>query len=398
MKNIIKKYSSFVSHHPFIILALVAVVSVAAFMFASNVGTKSMDNSDMLPEDYEVITAFEILGDNFGGDASAMIVIEIDPKYPASGEPRDVRTRDIIEYMNIIGKMADTVESITAVNSPATLLKSQNNGFLPKSRREIIEMTSNPSYNSYISSDYEIALIRLSLSDDYSGAELVDELEAIINQVEKPAGTIVNLAGETVADPIIEEQIGPDMGRTSQISLLGIIIVLVLLFRSIKYSLTPLSVIAIGVLWAFGYLGLRGLSLSSATSGVISMIMGIGIDFGIQTITRFRHELKDKNPEKAMETTMNGVFMPMATTTLSALIGFRAMSMGELSMMGEFGDIMSYGITACFFAAITVVPALMVVAERYFPARKKKKRFKNPKKIFKKLINETNLMINKRRN
>jgi len=98
------------------------------------------------------------------------------------------------------------------------------------------------------------------------------------------------------------------------------------------------------------------------------MIMGIGIDFGIQTVMRFRNELSEvvhiADIESAMSTTLNNVIMPMATTTLAALIGFKAMSMGQLTLMAELGTMMSYGITACFFAAITVVPALLVILEK----------------------------------
>ena len=56
--------------------------------------------------------------------------------------------------------------------------------------------------------------------------------------------------------------------------------------------------------------------------------------------------------------------MPMATTTLAALIGFQAMSLGELTVMADMGTMMSYGIACCFLAAITIVPAILVIGER----------------------------------
>jgi predicted RND superfamily exporter protein len=56
--------------------------------------------------------------------------------------------------------------------------------------------------------------------------------------------------------------------------------------------------------------------------------------------------------------------MSMATTTLAALIGFNAMGMGELSFVGELGSIMSYGVTACFLVAITLIPSILVLFEK----------------------------------
>jgi predicted RND superfamily exporter protein len=75
--------------------------------------------------------------------------------------------------------------------------------------------------------------------------------------------------------------------------------------------------------------------------------------------------LKNYNPEIAIQNTLNNVMIPMATTTIAALIGFKAMSMGELTFLGEMGKIMSYGVTACFLVAITLIPAILVSYENF---------------------------------
>jgi predicted RND superfamily exporter protein len=80
--------------------------------------------------------------------------------------------------------------------------------------------------------------------------------------------------------------------------------------------------------------------------------------------------------------------MPMATTTMAALIGFKAMGWGELTVMGGMGVMMSYGITACFLAAITAVPAILVIGERLtnkkLQEEDKKMFIEDKKKIFSK--------------
>jgi len=115
------------------------------------------------------------------------------------------------------------------------------------------------------------------------------------------------------------------------------------------------------------------MGMSSQTSGVLSMIMGIGIDFGIQVVTRYRFEMEnipglkerhpdlDLGPKDAMAVTLNNVIVPMLTTTLAALIGFEAMSLGKLTFLGDMGTIMSYGVAASMVAAITIVPALVII-------------------------------------
>jgi predicted RND superfamily exporter protein len=130
------------------------------------------------------------------------------------------------------------------------------------------------------------------------------------------------------------------------------------------------------------------MGMSSQTSGVISMIMGIGIDFGIQLVTRYRLELKnlpalkDRHPQlqlghkDAMAVTLNNVITPMLTTTLAALIGFQAMSLGRLTFLGDMGTMMSYGVAASMIAAITIVPAIILIIDTM-----------DLKDIYKKLMN-----------
>ena len=367
-KEILNAYAKFVSKHPIIVLLIVVFISVIAIQQAQSVQTKSMDYKDMLPDNLEVIKAMDLLNDNFGGSDSAMFAIELYPEDKESAI-KDIRDPEVIKYIYLLGEMALHTDDVVSVTSGAPLLKQMNDNHLPKSLNRVKELgKNNVMLKSYLSDDHTLALIKIKLSDDYDEKEIIKALNNVLTMVPKPAGIKASIAGNTIAQTVVTEQLGSDMSRTSMFSMIGIIIILLLLFRSLKYSFIPLTTIGVGIIWAFGYIGLIGMGMSSATSGVISMIMGIGIDFGIQTVMRFRQELKSakkkNNVESAMTITLNNVIVPMATTTLAALIGFKAMSMGQLTMMAEMGTMMSYGIAACFLAAITVVPALLVLLEK----------------------------------
>jgi predicted RND superfamily exporter protein len=54
----------------------------------------------------------------------------------------------------------------------------------------------------------------------------------------------------------------------------------------------------------------------------------------------------------------------MSTTTLAALIGFGAMSLGKLTFLADMGTMMGYGVVASMLAAITIVPALIVIFDK----------------------------------
>jgi predicted RND superfamily exporter protein len=94
------------------------------------------------------------------------------------------------------------------------------------------------------------------------------------------------------------------------------------------------------------------------------MIMGIGIDFGIQVTKRFRYELQIRKKEEAMVNTLSNVFYPMCITTLAAVIGFKCLALGKLPVMADMGTMMATGVVFCMIAALTVVPAILVLFER----------------------------------
>ena len=401
LKKPLEKYSNFVSHRPFLVLLIVLILIVGSFYFLQKIDYISADTSDMVPDTYDVVKAYNILEDTFGSHSSIMIAIQVDREYLNSNEVTDVRDSRVIRYEDILSKYIDGLEYIESVNSSATVLRTLNNNILPKTQLEInkIIFENKQMFSSYISSDYTMSIISMSLTDNFTdddAKQLVDDLESVINGIDRPVGITSNVAGAVASHPIMLEEIGPDMQKTSMFSVYGIVIILLFIFvfgevvsafrnkkdkklvkvwdifASIRFGVIPLTTIIIGVVWTFGYLGLIKMGVSSITSGVVSMIMGIGIDFGIQIVMRFRSELKENVPEKAMYVTLINVFIPMATTTIAALIGFKAMSMGELSMVKDLGSMMSYGVTACFLAAITAVPAMLVIFENGFINIKKK--------------------------
>ncbi len=221
-------------------------------------------------------------------------------------------------------------------------------------------------FKYYVSDDYTTSIIRINLAEmnEEKKEDFIDELKHIISETEKPAGLDVGLTGSPVISKELKNQVKPTMQKTSMFSLIGIFIVVCLLFLSLRYGIISLLAIGFGIIWVYGVLGLFGMPIGSTMSGGISMIMGIGIDFGIQVVNRFRQEREKHKIEKAMKITLSKVFIPMLITTLAALIGFRAMSLGQLTLLADLGNMMSFGVLFCFIAAITVIPSILAINER----------------------------------
>ncbi|MCZ7391798.1 MAG: MMPL family transporter [Candidatus Methanoperedens sp.] len=393
--KVIELYSGFVTKFPIVVLVLMLVVSVFAIHMAGTIQTKKSDIKSMIPQDVEAISTLNSIENEFGSTNIISFAVETDPSYKGSDEVRDVRDPRVILYMDQLSMLALHTDNVIDVTSPASVLRSINGGRLPQSTREVQDLTNkNGLLDRSISKDYTLALVTIRTTDDVDLSKLEPELEKILQQVPKPPGITASLGGSVMESQKMQQAIAPDMAKTSTYSLIGILIIVLVLFRSIKYGFTPMTTIIFGTLWTMGYVGLIGMGLSSQTSGVTSMIMGIGIDFGIQLVTRYRLELANLSALKvqhsqlqlghkdAMAVTLNNVIIPMLTTTLAALIGFQAMSLGRLTFLGDMGTMMSYGVAASMIAAITIVPAIILIIDTM-----------NLKNTYKKLMNKFEVRI-----
>ncbi len=369
-----KSYSHFAANHPFIILGMVVLLTFGAVQGASRIRMEGTAFSKMFPPELEVMKNLRVVQDDFLGTTSIIIAVEVDPDDPGPAAIVDVRDPMVMRYVAILAEKSSEVDNAISAASAADIVKAADNGIIPGSKRTIVSTLDASSDSSrYISDDYTMSLVRLSLGNvDEKEEDLIASIREVISTTTAPPGIKAGITGEPTITVVFKESTGPDMQRTSTYSFIGILIIAILLFMSIKHGVMPIISVGVGLVWAYGLMGFLGISLSSTMAGFGSMVMGIGIDFAIQVVSRYRdeiagffkHENGHETPEEALAFTLSAVIGPMSTTTLAALIGFRAMSLGTLKMMGDLGTVMSLGVLASMMAAITLVPSLLMISEK----------------------------------
>ena len=368
-RRFLKKYAEFIAHRTPIFLAFFLIITLVMGYYASSMETVGMSQEDMLPEDVAVIETLRLVSDQFAGTfSSSTIVVEADPSYARSDEIRDVRDPEVLRYVDALAERAKLIYGVVDAQSAATVIKDANGGTIPGSLRSVQSLVEQnemveQQLDTFISDDYTISVVRVTLLDALDEDEVVAELREAI-RVDQPPGVKVDITGAAVESVVMMELAQETMQTTSTISFALIIIILILLFVSIKYGLIPLLTILLGSVWTYGVLYLIGFEVTPMTSGALAMIMGIGIDFGIQVTKRFRYELRTYEREKAIVNTLSNVFYPMVITTIAAVTGFLSLSLGQLPMMKDMGKMLAMGVSCSMVAALSVVPALLVLLER----------------------------------
>ncbi len=135
--------------------------------------------------------------------------------------------------------------------------------------------------------------------------DLVNALRAQIGAAGLPAGLGVHLAGDVAAAVDQQKASGNTGSRIETLSLLFIIVLLVLIFRSLTLALTTLAPALVSFTIAgplIAEAAHHGLQVSSiAQFLLIVLVLGAGTDYGLFLVFRVREELRERQHHQAGE-------------------------------------------------------------------------------------------------
>jgi hypothetical protein len=135
---------------------------------------------------------------------------------------------------------------------------------------------------------------------------------------------------------------------------IGIAVLLLINFRSIRYALLGSLPLAVGLLLMIGGMRLIGISFNSANIIVLPLILGVGIDSAIYILNRYRQG--NESPEKvAVSSAGVGVFL----NALTILFSFGALMVAHHQGVFSIGAVMSLGMVASVAAFLIFMPALL---------------------------------------
>ncbi|MDJ0624707.1 MAG: MMPL family transporter [Desulfocapsaceae bacterium] len=141
-------------------------------------------------------------------------------------------------------------------------------------------------------------------------------------------------------------------------------IMLLIIFRQLRWVLLPLMSTGIAITIAIGLLGFLRQPTTVISSNFISLIAIINISLSIHLIVRFR-ELKAKNQELSHRAlvfqTMTDKFAPCAYTALTTMVAFASLITSEIVPVMDFGWIMCTGIAISFLVTYSFFAAVLLL-------------------------------------
>ncbi|MDE2668143.1 MAG: MMPL family transporter [Chloroflexota bacterium] len=173
---------------------------------------------------------------------------------------------------------------------------------------------------------------------------------------------IITLA---VADEIRDRQ--TEAIATTIAAALGILIIFFwVTLRQPALAFIAVAPIVLVLIWVLGTMALLGIPYTIVTSIITALSIGIGVDYTIHVIHRYREEFSRlRNPEKAAIRTLATTGSALLGSALTTALGFAVLTFSPLQSFAEFGITAAITIAYALIVSILVVPPAMTVWGAY---------------------------------
>ncbi|NUU98529.1 MMPL family transporter [Marinitoga sp. 1138] len=256
------------------------------------------------------------------------------------------------------------------------LLVSINNNDIEAVKQNFQGMLFGKEYMISDDGKFGIVIVRpgISFNDLNRTIELVNKIEKVVKDEAKNYNVKAGLTGTAVIERDEMVTTERDMAITTTVSVILILIIFYLGFRSFKFMILSIIPLITGIILALGYAKITIGSLNIMTVMMGAILAGLGIDYSIHIISLYL-ELRSKgnNVKDALygvfEKNVRGIVAGAVTTAI--VMGIFIIS--EFPGFREFGIVLSAGIIFTLISAITILPILL----KWFG-----KSFKDPGKTF----------------
>ena len=269
-------------------------------------------------------------------------------------------------------------EAFAKLNAYAASL---GNKVLPESKKALREyFIPGAPLQAIPSQDGKAALINVQLNSKIAGENINDEpalpliIEFIRTDLEKNFGSSSIETHITGPGGIFADLFGAFGSIDTQLlktTLIVVALILIVVYRSPFLWIIPLFTAALALAFAtmiVYYLAKANvIDLNGQTQGILDvLVLGAATDYALLLISRYREELHLHHSRfTAMRVALRGVVEPIVASGSTVIAGLLVLLLSDLSSNRGLGPVGSIGIACAMFAALTLLPSLLVLCGRW---------------------------------
>ncbi len=359
-----------IANNPAIIIAAALLLTIGSIHYAQKVESQGMTTESMVEKDSSLYKIFSHLyEDNFGTD-TIVILMEADDVAQEEALRAGLRLSDHMKQVNNV----ISVQSLADLVADAEF-KSRGIREIPSQTRidEILSTASPYQLNSVMADRSHARMIvgMPTTLNDAQRNELLSETDEAIKYAKFPPDYGTTITGEPAFQAAIVEEMNKSNGKVFALAALLMVFALLLVFRHVRWSLLPIPIVLLGIIWTFGAMGLLHIPMTMVSFAAFPVLIGIGIDYAIQFHNRMHEESSGGlGPFEAAVNTVNNVALPVIIALLVTEAGFLSLLSSPVPMIKDFGRTCIIGLVMCYLSALFVNMTVLYAAEKRWPRGK----------------------------
>ena len=188
---------------------------------------------------------------------------------------------------------------------------------------------------------------------------IFDVLNPAIAQFEQDYNIDIRVSGMPYIRTMNAQNIIDEIGLFVVLALGVTALIFFFFFRSFRATTITLLVVSIGVIWAFGIIGLFRYEITVLMALIPPLIIVIGVPNAIFLINKYQQEVKKHgNQAKSLQRVISKIGNATLMTNVTTASGFATFIFTKSQLLQEFGTIASINILAIFVLALLIIPIM----------------------------------------
>jgi len=398
MNNLAVLYADFVVGKKFVLLGFILAIIVFSFLGMPRIKLENNTISNF-PKDHPARVNFEHINKHFAGTTFLSVMVETDSSGGVK-EPRVLKDMSHLEtFLNKDKSVGGTLSLADYIKRMNKVLHADNPAFdcIPPDTSEeqgidwveqngkwvqkkttfkipgrqliaqylqLYEMSGKPDdFANLVDYDYKTARVNAFLNTESSNVLRALDVKTRRYIKEHFKSARVELTGTSELFLAINDLVVKGQFYSIAASLILVSLVTWILFRSLVLGLLNAIPLFFAIIFNFGFMGWAGINLNIVTMLTSSIAIGVGVDYAVHFIHRYRLERKNDAREESIKKTLQDAGVPIVLNALTVGLGFAILALSIFSGVKHMGILIAIAMFTSCFGAIAILPVIFLLRD-----------------------------------
>jgi predicted RND superfamily exporter protein len=375
-------FSKWIIKYKYLTIFITLAIIILSFIGIGKVWINS-SFLDKFEKDSDIVQTDKFINSHFGGTSTLNVILDSREK-DAFKDPAILRVIDDmqkdVEKQEMVGNSFSLTDYLKRMNKVMHADKEEFNS-IPDSKNLVAqylllyEMSGDPeNLWKVVNYDYKKMNVILQLKSDDSKVmkSAIGVIERYMTKLNE-LGVKINYAGSGYKGLVFTDLILLGQILSLLISLIVIIVLLSIMFKKVLAGFIGSVPIVITALISFGVMGLFNIPLSTTTALLSSIAVGIGIDYAVHFIERYKiYSVETGDKIIARELTMQHSGRAIVFNALVVITGFLVLLFSAFPPNRSLGALVSMNMFTSFVGTVSIMYLLLYMSNIYFKKDKNK--------------------------